>query len=105
MINVPVEAYSDGQAIKNIATEFWFPALRKFQPELILISAGFDAHREDDMGSMKLVESDYAWLTSKIVALADEFCQGRIISFLEGGYDLSALGRSVVAHIKALGDY
>lgn len=105
MINVPVEAYSDGQAIKNIATEFWFPALREFQPELILISAGFDAHREDDMGSMKLVESDYAWLTSKIVALADEFCQGRIISFLEGGYDLSALGRSVVAHIKALGDY
>ncbi len=105
MVNVPVEAYSGGDVIRDIAEKTWFPALRSFAPELILISAGFDAHREDDMGSMKLVEADYAWITSKVVDIANEFSQGRIVSFLEGGYDLSALGRSTVAHIRALGRY
>jgi acetoin utilization deacetylase AcuC-like enzyme len=105
MINVPVEAYSDGAVIRDIVSRQWLPALRRFQPELILISAGFDAHREDDMGSLKLVEADYAWLTQQLVEVAAESAQGRIVSFLEGGYSLSALGRSVAAHVRVLGGY
>jgi acetoin utilization deacetylase AcuC-like enzyme len=105
MINIPVDAYSDGAVVRDLALQHWLPALRRFRPELILVSAGFDAHREDDMGSLKLVEADYAWITERLVEVADEFAQGRIVSFLEGGYDLSALGRSAVAHVRALGGY
>jgi len=105
MINVPVDAYSGGDVIRAIVTDRWLPALRAFKPELILVSAGFDAHREDDMGSLKLVEADYAWITERLVEIAAESAQGRIVSFLEGGYDLSALGRSAVAHVRALGGY
>ena len=74
------------------------------EPELIIISAGFDAHREDDLGQMGLVEDDYAWMTKKLKEVASQYSQGRIVSCLEGGYNLSALGRSVVAHVKALAD-
>jgi acetoin utilization deacetylase AcuC-like enzyme len=69
---------------------------------MIFISAGFDAHREDDMGQMGLVEADYVWLTEQIMAVADRHAQGRIVSCLEGGYHLDALARSVVAHVRAL---
>jgi acetoin utilization deacetylase AcuC-like enzyme len=78
--------------------------LRNFEPELIIISAGFDAHREDDLGQMGLVEDDYVWITKRLKEIANVYAQGRIVSCLEGGYNLSALGRSVVAHIKALAD-
>ena len=105
MVNVPVEAYSGGDVIREIVQRQWLPALRHFRPELILVSAGFDAHREDDMGSLRLVEADYAWITSRLVEVAADFAGGRIVSFLEGGYDFSALGRSVVAHVRALGGY
>jgi acetoin utilization deacetylase AcuC-like enzyme len=105
MINLPVDAYSGGDVIRRLVTEYWLPALRDFRPELILVSAGFDAHREDDMGSLKLVEADYAWITERLVEIAADSAQGRIVSFLEGGYDLSALGRSAVAHVRALGGY
>ncbi|MGB3741128.1 MAG: histone deacetylase family protein [Castellaniella sp.] len=105
MINIPVDAYSDGEAIRRLVSDHWLPALSRFQPQLILVSAGFDAHREDDMGSLKLVEADYAWITERLVEIAQGSAQGRIISFLEGGYNLSALGRSVVAHVRALGGY
>lgn len=105
MINVPVDAYSAGDVIRPIVSERWQPALRGFRPELILVSAGFDAHREDEMGNLKLVEADYAWITERLVEIAAESAQGRIVSFLEGGYDLSALGRSAVAHVRALGGY
>jgi acetoin utilization deacetylase AcuC-like enzyme len=71
---------------------------------MLFVSAGFDAHREDDMASLALVESDYAWVTERIKAVASRHAQGRIVSMLEGGYALSALGRSVVAHIKVLAD-
>ena len=74
------------------------------KPQLILISAGFDAHYEDDMGSLGLVESDYIWVTEQLRAVAEECCEHRIVSILEGGYALSSLARSVVAHIKALAD-
>ncbi|TAN30921.1 MAG: histone deacetylase family protein [Castellaniella sp.] len=105
MINVPVEAYSGGDVIRGIVSQQWLPALRRFRPELILVSAGFDAHREDDMGNLRLVEADYAWITDRLVELAEDYAQGRIVSFLEGGYAMSALGRSVVAHVRALGCY
>ncbi|MGN6578511.1 MAG: histone deacetylase family protein [Bordetella sp.] len=102
MLNVPVPAYTSGPAVRAIVTEQWLPRLEAHRPELILVSAGFDAHREDDMGQMGLVESDYAWITERVVEVADRHAAGRVVSTLEGGYSLSALGRSVVAHIRAL---
>jgi acetoin utilization deacetylase AcuC-like enzyme len=102
MVNVPVPAYSTGHVVRQLVTEQWLPRLAEHQPELVLISAGFDAHREDDIAQLGLVEADYAWLTEQIVAVADQYAQGRVVSALEGGYNLSALGRSVVSHIKAL---
>ncbi|WP_413459126.1 histone deacetylase family protein [Herbaspirillum huttiense] len=104
IVNVPVPAYSDGSAVRQLVTEKWLPALHAHQPQMIFISAGFDAHREDDMGQMGLVEADYAWMTRQIMKIADQYAKGRIVSCLEGGYNLSALGRSVVAHLKVLAD-
>jgi acetoin utilization deacetylase AcuC-like enzyme len=104
MVNVPLPASTRGDVVRSIVEEQWLPALRNFEPELIIISAGFDAHREDDLGQMGLVEDDYVWITKRLKEVADQFSQGRIVSCLEGGYNLSALGRSVVAHIKALAD-
>jgi len=104
MLNIPVAAHSYGDAIHTLVTKQWLPALRAFRPEMIFISAGFDAHREDDMAQLGLVEADYAWITRQIMDVAREFSQGRIVSCLEGGYNLSALGRSVVAHLKVLAD-
>ena len=102
MINIPVEAYTKGDALRQIQSDIWMPALRRHRPQFFFISACFDGHREDDMGQLALVESDYAWITSQIVELANETADGRVVSFLEGGYDLSALGRSAVAHVRAL---
>jgi len=82
----------------------WLPALEAFRPQLILISAGFDAHREDLLGGLALVESDYVWMTRELMTLAARHSQRRIVSMLEGGYNLSALGRSAVAHVKTLAD-
>ena len=103
-VNVPVPAYSDGAVVRKLVLEQWLPALHAFQPQMIFISAGFDAHREDDIGGMRLVEADYAWMTEQIMAVARQYAQGRIVSCLEGGYNLSALGRSVAAHVKALAE-
>ena len=90
--------------MRSIVEEQWLPRLGDFEPELIIISAGFDAHREDDLGQMGLVEDDYVWMTQRLKEVAKESANGRIVSCLEGGYNLSALGRSVVAHVKALAD-
>lgn len=103
MVNVPVPSYSGGTEIRELVRDKWIPRLEAHRPELILISAGFDAHREEDIAQLKLVESDYAWITGQLVEIADKYAGGRIVSALEGGYNLSALGRSVVAHIRALG--
>ncbi|AIY43436.1 Deacetylase [Collimonas arenae] len=103
-VNIPLPAYSDGKAVRQLATEHWLPALVAHRPQMIFVSAGFDAHKEDDMAQMGLVEADYTWLTRQIMAVAAEHAQGRIVSCLEGGYDLSALGRSVVAHMKVLAE-
>jgi acetoin utilization deacetylase AcuC-like enzyme len=103
-VNVPVPAHSKGDVVRQLVLDKWLPALHAFKPEMIFISAGFDAHREDDIGGMGLVEADYAWMTQEVMAVAREYAQGRIVSCLEGGYNLSALGRSVVAHVKALAE-
>lgn len=104
MVNVPLAAYCDGAAFRAAVEESWLPAFAAFSPQMFFISAGFDAHRDDDMAMLGLVEADYAWVTGVIKAAAKESAQGRIVSLLEGGYELGALGRSVAAHIKILGD-
>ena len=102
MFNVPLSAGSDGEVARRALERHWLPALDDFKPQMILISAGFDAHREDLLGGLALVEDDYAWLTSELMKVAAQHAQGRIVSMLEGGYNLSALGRSAVAHVRTL---
>lgn len=102
MVNVPVPARSDGTVIRDVVDSYWIYRLEDFQPEMIFISAGFDGHREDDMGGLRLVEADYAWITAKVMDVARQFAKGRIVSCLEGGYNLSALARSVAAHVRTL---
>ena len=104
LVNVPVPAYTRGMEVRELIEMYWLPRLEEHRPEMIFISAGFDAHREDDMGQMGLVEQDYAWITMRVKDVARRFAQGRIVSCLEGGYDLSALGRSVEAHLRVLAD-
>jgi acetoin utilization deacetylase AcuC-like enzyme len=102
LVNLPVSAYTRGMDIREMVDMVWLPRLDTHKPQMIFISAGFDAHREDDMGQLGLVENDYAWLTQRIKEVAQRHAQGRIVSCLEGGYDLSALARSVEAHIRVL---
>ena len=102
VINVPLAAGCSGAEFRAAVTEHWLPALERFRPEFLFISAGFDAHHEDDMGGMALREADYAWVTQALQDVARRHAQGRIVSTLEGGYALHALGRSVAAHIKSL---
>ena len=102
IINVPLAAGTDGEGFRAAVTRHWLPALERFQPELLLISAGFDAHRDDDMAMLRLTEADYAWVTVELKRIAARYAQGRIVSVLEGGYELHALGRSALAHIKVL---
>ena len=78
------------------------PAAREFKPEFILVSAGFDAHRADPLATIDLTEEAFAWMTERIVGMANGMCGGRLVSFLEGGYDLDALGRSVSTHVAGL---
>ena len=104
MINVPVAPYTRGPAIRQTIQDMWLPALDAFAPQMIFISAGFDAHREDDLGQLGLVEDDYAWMTRELVRVARQHAQGRIVSCLEGGYALGALARSVAAHLRVLAD-
>jgi acetoin utilization deacetylase AcuC-like enzyme len=102
MVNVPLAAYSAGEQFRHAVDTFWLPALDEFQPQMVFVSAGFDAHRDDDMASLGLVENDYAWVTRQIMDVAGRHAQGRLVSTLEGGYNLPALARSVRAHILEL---
>jgi len=104
MVNLPVPAYTKGMDVRELIETAWIPRLEEFKPEMIFISAGFDAHREDDMGQLGLVEQDYAWITQRVKDVAKRHAKGRIVSSLEGGYNLSALARSVEAHIRVLAD-
>ncbi len=104
MLNLPVPAYTRGMDIREMIEASWMPRLDAFKPEMIFISAGFDAHREDDLGQLGMTEADYSWITSRIKDVARRHAGGRIVSCLEGGYNLSALARSVEAHIRELAD-
>ncbi|MDB5942262.1 MAG: histone deacetylase superfamily [Ramlibacter sp.] len=104
MLNLPVPAYTKGDVIRKMIEKEWMPRLEAFRPEMIFVSAGFDAHREDDLGQLGLVEQDYTWITEQIKAVAKKYSKGRIVSSLEGGYNLDALGRSVEAHLRVLAD-
>jgi len=102
IINSPLEAFSDGSELERIWQEQWEPALIAHEPEFIFISAGFDAHRDDPMAELNWLAKDYKWITEKICEIANSFSQGRVISILEGGYDLRALAACSEQHVKAL---
>jgi acetoin utilization deacetylase AcuC-like enzyme len=102
VVNVPLRPMSGSVEFHRAFDEFILPALEDFRPDVILISAGFDAHRRDPLAQLMLVEEDYGWVTERLVACAARHCEGRIVSTLEGGYDLEALAASAAAHVRAL---
>ena len=102
MLNVPVPANTRGMDIRELVEMLWIPRLEAFKPEMVFISAGFDAHRLDDLGQLEMTENDFGWITSRIKDVARRHAKGRIVSCLEGGYHLGALARSVETHIREL---
>ena len=102
IVNTPLPAGSDGNDFRRAITNSWLPALERHRPNLILVSAGFDAHQLDPLAALNLQEEDFKWITREIVGLANQYSEGRVVSTLEGGYDLDALARSAHAHITAL---
>ena len=102
IVNAPLPADADGILFRAAWTETLLPAIDAFRPQLLLVSAGFDAHRRDPLAQLRLEAEDYAWITRELVRLANRHCGGRIVSSLEGGYDLEALRESVVAHVGEL---
>ena len=102
IVNTPLQAGSDGSVFRAAIERNWLPAIEAHDPDIIFVSAGFDAHKEDPLADIRLVEDDYRWVTDFIVAMANQYAQGRIVSTLEGGYNLNALARSVAAHLEAL---
>ena len=102
VLNVPLDPRSDGAVFRAAYDRQVFPALEAFAPEMILISAGFDAHRDDPLAELRLTEADFEWVTARLCDLADTHCGGRVVSCLEGGYDLEALAASVAAHVDVL---
>jgi acetoin utilization deacetylase AcuC-like enzyme len=104
MVNVPLAAGSGSKQFREAVTKAWLPALEEFRPGLVLFSAGFDGHVEDDMAMLQLRDEDYAWVTAQVKAVADRHCGGRIVSMLEGGYALPALGRCVEQHLRVLAE-
>ena len=102
IVNTPLVAGSDGRVFRAALERDWLPALEAHQPDIVFVSAGFDAHVNDPLADLRLVEDDYRWVTQFIVSIAIQYAQGRVVSTLEGGYDLDALARSVTAHLGAL---
>jgi len=102
IVNAPLRAGDDGEIFREAMEETVLPQIKSFGPDLVVISAGFDAHRHDPLGGLKLVEADYAWVTERLIEIAEQHAKGRIVSVLEGGYDLDALARSVAAHVAVL---
>ncbi len=102
IINTPLAAGSNGAVFREVVERRWLPELERFRPQMLFISAGFDAHRDDDMGGLALREADYSWITERLVEVAARHAGRRIVSVLEGGYALSALGRSAAAHVRVL---
>ena len=104
MLNLPVPAYTKGMDVRELIDMMWLPRLEEFKPQMIFVSAGFDAHRDDEMGQLRLNENDFAWITERVREVARRHAHGRIVSLLEGGYNLDALAQSVEAHIRVLAD-
>jgi acetoin utilization deacetylase AcuC-like enzyme len=102
VMNIPLPPGTDGAKFRQIYEDTVLPQLDRFAPELVLVSAGFDAHRDDPLAQLDLLEDDFAWVTGALCDIAARHCSGRLISVLEGGYDLEALSRSVAAHIRVL---
>lgn len=102
MHNVPMSAGAGRSALEIALFDTWLPALDRHKPEMVFLSAGFDAHAEDPLGGLSLRDEDYVWLTEQLVDVANLYAQGRVVSMLEGGYNIHALGRAVSAHIQAL---
>src|SRR5215831_13470273 len=102
IVNAPLSAGDGGDAFQEAFETVILPRLQEFKPDLLIISAGFDAHTRDPLANLNLVEADYAWVTKKLMEIADTNAKGRVISLLEGGYDLQGLSRSVAAHVTAL---
>ena len=100
--NAPLSSGADGDDFKQAFKSTIFPALDDFRPDILLVSAGFDAHRNDPLASVNLIEEDFGWVTLKLMDYADKYCDGRLVSVLEGGYDLDGLTASVSTHVKAL---
>lgn len=100
--NAPLRPFDDGERFREAFSERILPALNAFRPDIVLISAGFDAHDSDPLANLCLLEADFRWATDRLVEVADRQCEGRLVSMLEGGYDLKALARSVAVHVKAL---
>jgi acetoin utilization deacetylase AcuC-like enzyme len=102
MVNIPLAGGAGSREFRAAVNEHWLPALERHRPEVIFVSAGFDAHREDPLAGLELADADYAWVTRELVAVAQKHAHGRIVSTLEGGYSLSALGRSALEHVREL---
>src|SRR5436853_120976 len=102
MVNIPLAAGAGSRQFRDAVEEAWIPALNRFRPELILFSAGFDAHAEDEMAMLSFSDADYAWVTEQVKEVAERDAGGRMVSVLEGGYALGALGRSVVQHLRVM---
>jgi acetoin utilization deacetylase AcuC-like enzyme len=104
IVNAPLRAGDAGDAFREAMEVAILPRISDFSPDLLIVSAGFDAHRRDPLGNLRLVEADYVWITRKLMEIAQKRCGGRIVSILEGGYDLEGLARSVAAHVSTLMD-
>ena len=99
---MPFAAGTRGGSFRAQVERYWLPALDAFRPEILMVSAGFDAHLEDRLSDLMLTEADFRWVTTKLLQVALHHCHGRLVSVLEGGYALGALGRSVRTHLDAL---
>ena len=104
VVNIPLPPGSHGAAMRAAYERIAFPRIKAFEPELIIISAGFDAHQDDPLAELNWSTEDFVWLTKQLCALANDLCEGRLVSALEGGYDLNALAASVKAHVKILSE-
>ncbi len=102
IVNVPLPAMTDGRGFREAVERFWLPALESFEPQMVFVSAGFDAHRDDPLAYLKLDDADYRWVTEKLMDVAQRHAKGRVVSTLEGGYNTEALGRCVVEHVRVL---
>lgn len=102
IVNVPLPPFAGSDAFRDALEQTILPALHNFGPDIVFISAGFDAHADDPLASLNFQDADYVWATERIVQAAAELCDGRVVSTLEGGYDLAALGRCAASHVRAL---